>query len=135
MAMNCFTLARSIPLLLIAVFATSGCLPPPETANSEDVEVISPDEIAQASQGGSAYELIETLRPYWLESRGPTSAVDDPITGAKPNFYLNQSQITEQEVRSIRAAEIQRIIAMSAAQANLRYGSGNENGAIVLYLK
>jgi len=133
--MKYLILARSVALVLIAALATSGCLPPPETGNAEDVEIISQEEIANASQAGSAYELIETLRPYWLESRGPTSAVDDPITGAKPNFYLNQSQITEQEVRSIRAAEIQRIIAMSAAQANLRYGSGNENGAIVLYLK
>jgi hypothetical protein len=128
-------LSRHPGLLLVVALFASGCLPPPEQGGGENVEVLSEEEIQNASLDGSAYELIETLRPQWLESRGPTSAVNDPITGSEPNFYVERSQVSASEVRSIQAAQVQRVVALSAGQANIQFGSGNENGAIVFYLK
>jgi hypothetical protein len=110
---------------------------------------ITADEI-RASPARTLTELLRTLRPLWLRSRGtdvlrpdlpsvgdaPTTGAvlaDDPRAASGVRVYLNGTllggldALDQVSVQSITGAQF-----FAAAAATLRWGAGNEDGAILL---
>jgi hypothetical protein len=114
-------------LALAALVTVSACSSATGGSSSArpDRDLITREQIA-AVPVTSAYEAIERLRPEFLRAaRG----------GATPNVYINNSRSGGLEtLRSIRADNIQTIRYVSALDANLRYGLGNDSGVIAIEL-
>ena len=110
---------------------------------------ITTDEI-RASSARTVTELLRALRPLWLRSRGadvlrpdlppvgdsPTSGAvlaDDPRAASGVRVYLNGTllggldALDQVSIHSITGVQF-----FAAAAATLRWGAGNEDGAIVL---
>lgn len=110
---------------------------------------ITAEEI-RASSARTVTELLRALRPLWLRSRGadvlrpdlppvgdsPTSGAvlaDDPRAASGVRVYLNGTllggldALDQVSVLSIMGAQY-----IAAAAATLRWGAGNEDGAILL---
>ncbi|HUF50448.1 MAG TPA: hypothetical protein VMN60_06415 [Longimicrobiales bacterium] len=116
-----FTLAALTALVVLpACSASSGSSTP-----RPNRDLIAHEEITELSVA-TAYEVIERLRPHFLRAaRG----------GGTPNVYINGSRSGGIAIlRSIRADAIQDIRYLSAVDANLRYGVGNDSGVIEVQL-
>jgi hypothetical protein len=109
-------------------------------------DMILTDEIA-ASSAADAYTLVQSLRPQWLRVRGdngrgaPVSVgtgsgetgVGQGFAAGSPNVYLNNARMGPADaLRQISLSGVRYIRWFSAAQANLRWGAGNANGAILV---
>lgn len=88
------------------------------------------DEI-QNSSATNAFDLIETLRPHWLEGRGPKSVrnrmTSYPVVYVDGVRHGNINSLTTIPVYNI--VEIQH---MSAGDATIRFGMGHPGGAILI---
>jgi len=49
-----------------------------------------------------------------------------------PNFYLDGMEQSLSDVQNIAATAVHRAVFFSAREAQNRFGSGNENGAILI---
>lgn len=95
-------------ILLAAAVGVWGC----SSLNQgpgRDRNVISPEEIA-ASEARNAYELIQRLRPLWLQSRGDRSTrLETVIVVYQDNAMLGGIDTLEgipiEMVRSVRALD------------------------------
>jgi hypothetical protein len=98
--------------------------------------VITEEEI-RASAARSLTQLVRERRPQWLRARGvdvlPVAPSSDPLEAAGVRVYLNGELLggldTLDEV-SIDA--VTRVEFLEAAAAVIRWGAGNEDGAILL---
>lgn len=94
-------------------------------------DVISAEEIA-ATNVATAFEVVERLRPQFLRTRGPTSALlETRITVFQDNMNLGSIEM----LRQIRAADVQEIRYLNASDATTRFGAGHPAGAIVVTSK
>ncbi len=90
--------------------------------------LITQVDIAEAGTA-DAYQLVQRLRPVWLQIRGSTSFTQ----GSDVAVYLDGTKVGEREaLRSIRTDDIQSIEFLDAGRAQLRFGVGHENGAILV---
>jgi hypothetical protein len=108
-------------------------------------DVINEDEIRQ-STARNALELVQALRPEWLQRRGTQNQresgradqtgerslrIIDPEGGIK--VYLDNALIGEvTQLREIPLTSVYQARFMDAASATYRFGSGHTHGAIVL---
>lgn len=136
-----YLIGRS-PLLavcsVLALTLVSGCLPPNESMSGGDgTNVITQEEIAETAPDGSALDLIEALRPNWLNAQRGTRNLTpgQGFTPALPTFYLDDMERSHDEMQNVRATQVQRIVFLPPEEANIRYGSGNQNGAILVVTK
>ena len=83
----------------------------------------------QNSGESTAFDVIQSLRPLWLNKRGAQSIqFDTDIL-----VYLGTAQIgTLPSLRQIPAATIASMEFLDAKAANYRFGMGHPNGAIVI---
>lgn len=113
------------PFLVSCVTTTSG------TAD-DNPRVISQQEIQALGEIGDAYSLIQHYEPRWLETRGQGSL-------RQPNevvVYLDNSrQGGPESLRQLSVTNIQKIEFLPPAEANMKFGSGHANGAIMVSLK
>jgi hypothetical protein len=92
---------------------------------------ITQAEIAQEASS-DAYQLIQKLRPIWLQKRGSTSFVQEGDIAV----YLDGVHVGERDaLRSIRTDDIESIQFLDAGRATFRFGAGHEHGAIVVTTK
>lgn len=88
------------------------------------------DEIKKSS-ATNAFDLIETLRPYWLGGRGPKSVRDEmasyPVVYVDGMRHGNIKSLTTIPVHNI--VEIQY---MNAGDATIRFGLDHPSGAILI---
>ena len=113
-------------------------------------DMILLDEIT-TSGANDAYALVQSRRPQWLRVRGDmgrgqgtiTVGLDDPRTGERttaegssassPNVYLNNARMgTADALRQIPVTGVQYVRWFSPAEANLRWGTGNTYGDILV---
>jgi hypothetical protein len=103
----------------------------PGTAD-DDPRVISQQEIQAIGDIGDAYTLVQHYEPSWLETRGQGSL-------RQPNevvVYLeNSRQGGPESLRQFSVINIQKIEFLPPAEANMKFGSGHANGAIMVSLK
>ena len=92
------------------------------TAPRQMVNVLTPVELQRFENAGMA---IATLRPQWLRGRSshsaPPSVFVDGVLTPGPSVLTG---LTLHHVREIRS--------LSRTEASVRFGSGNEGGAIVV---
>ena len=97
-----------------------------------DPNMISAAEMEELRlQYQNMYDLIERARPRWLRSRGLTTPASSNLPVA--TVFLNEQKFGALEaLRSISPAQIQTAKWLSGPDANMRWGRGNDSGAIVL---
>lgn len=115
-------------LLALAACSTTGGARPAQTRN-----LITAEEIATVSVG-TAFEVIEQLRPQFFQGRGPSSIRSN--TPDTPIVYVNGVRYGGIEsLRAIRAMDVAEIRLLSASDATTRYGTGHVGGVIEVQTK
>lgn len=123
---------HAVPVVLGVVLAA--CAPNVGTADRiEDRDRLTGGQIRDTDTT-DLYSAIQTLRPQWLGSRGPTSA-DDP-TPTFAQVYVNGTLAGELDVlRRLNVQEIDHVRFWSPGQAATRYGMGHPRGIIEAVLR
>ena len=104
---------------------------------------ITAAEIERAGINGSAYDLVYTLRPTWLNLRGLNSSREaakvvtvngqEVLVPGDPELmvYLDNVRLgTISELRNISAAGVLGVRYFDGPQATFRWGAGHARGAI-----
>ncbi|HET9949366.1 MAG TPA: hypothetical protein VFQ22_10635 [Longimicrobiales bacterium] len=123
--------ARVLPLWVLAAVvascATAGA--PEETLG--DPELILREEIEE-STARNAFELVQTLRPQWLRTRGLTNlrqagGVEDIV------IYMDNARLGyPEELRRVPLAAVEYLEFFDAREATQRWGGGHIHGAILV---
>lgn len=114
----------ALSLLACATVPSSGR----ETRN-----LITTEQIVE-SRAQNAYQVVETLKPEWLSSRGPTS-VTDP-TPASASVYFNGTHVGGLEfLRTVPVIDIAEIRYYPTGEASARFGMGHPRGVIAVSTK
>jgi len=122
---------RSILSAMLVALAACSTTGGPRVAQTRNV--ITAEEVASVNVG-TAYEVIEQLRPQFFQSRGPSSIRSN--TPATPIVYVNGVRYGEIEsLTSIRAMDVEEIRLLSASDATTRYGTGHVGGVIEVRTK
>lgn len=126
---------RFLPHVLATVVALSvGNLPLEAQGKSRiarDRNKISTEEI-RASSASNAYDLVRTLRPAWLRTRGYSSLVE-MSTGPEIKVYVEGVRQGNQEaLRNISLHDVASLEFLDSNSATQRYGRDNTHGAIVI---
>ena len=119
-----------VPLGLLLLIAISGCTAA-TAANgaSRDINVITQEEIAQTNRN-SVFEVIEMLRPQWLQGRSAQS-VNNRDGGIV--VYMDDVRYGDlTSLRTINTAGIFRMERFNATAASQRWGPGHSDGVIVI---
>jgi len=123
---------RSILIITAALFVT-GCMGSgrsPERQTSGDLTAAA----LMATDAPDMYMAIQSLRPIWLGSRGPTSASDPTPTHA--NVAVNGAIAGDiGHLRNLRIQDVQSARLLSPGQASARYGMGHPRGVIEIILR
>lgn len=95
-------------------------------------DVIVSEEIRR-SAGLTAYDVVQQLRPHFLRVRVTrTARTAAPI---EPVVYVDGLRMGGlDQLRSIRAGDVEEIRYLGAADATTRYGTGHVGGAILIRL-
>jgi hypothetical protein len=80
----------------------------------------------------NAYNLVRRLEPQWLQKRGRNS-IRNP--GSIKVYVQGTSQGGPGALRRINVVNVQSIQLLKPDEATMRYGSGHDNGAILVNLK
>ena len=110
------------------VVPSGSAAPAPRT----DRSVITADDL-RASRETSLYNAIQRLRPDWLRTRGATSLGGGTTSQGSDaiNVYMDQQRLGTVEVlKSMALTAASSLRFYSAADAQMRFGTGNPNGAI-----
>jgi hypothetical protein len=106
--------------------------------------VITAAQIAKWNVG-DAYEVLERAGGYTAEEsnrgqvrlrqrRGQSSLTN--ATADRPLVVLDNTMVNDASVlRQLRAAQLDRIVILSAADATSRYGTGGMAGAVLVYTR
>jgi hypothetical protein len=97
-----------------------------------DPSVISQSEIQEAGTMSSAYTLVQRLRPQWLRKRGPSSVENQ---GDILVYVDGNRQGPPSTLRNLDVVDIESMEFLSDNEATMRYGSGHDNGVILVHLK
>jgi outer membrane cobalamin receptor len=93
-----------------------------------DRNVILSEEISQVDNA-TALDVVQRLRPHFLQRRGPTSIRAQE--SSYPVVYIDGLRRGDiNELRQIPAGTIERIEYVSAADATTRWGTGHVAGVI-----
>lgn len=130
----------AVIVLALAAGCASGATPTKSSAPNKgpaaprvlpakrDSKVILLDEI-RASAAGTAYDLVQSNRPSWLNKRGPQSLQNE----GDIHVYIGETRMGDQDaLREIAAASISSIRYLDAKEANYKFGQGHPYGAIVI---
>lgn len=132
------TIAALLSLTLL------GCVPPSATSGgavahpTKHVDEISSEEIdAERARFATAYELVRTLRPSMLLTRGPTSPTKSsglPMPARRGiKVYLDGVDFGGVEsLTTIPAESVLTVRTLSGLDATTRFGTGNAEGAIMI---
>lgn len=122
---------------LVLVFLLGGVLGCASTEEGSSSGDSSPDRLVFSDldasvSGRTAYDVIEEHRPQWLRRRGRTS-INNP---AEVNIYLEGTKYgTVESLRDISAENVELAEHLDSGEAQFRFGPGNTQGAIVVYLR
>lgn len=93
---------------------------------------ITAEEIATLPEVGDAYDVIQRLRPRFLQTRGVNRLLSsDP---PQPIVYLDEVKRGQLDfLRSVPVRNIGEIRYLRGLDATTRWGIGHEAGAIMIY--
>jgi hypothetical protein len=129
----------------LALALTTACASTGEQRSSSAAGIITEAEIS-GSTASNAYDLVQNLRPRWLNTRGQQSL--GTVTRATPTgpvaamerttiaVYVDGARMGElDQLRSISARDIATIRRLSAGEATQRFGGDHPHGAILVSTK
>ncbi len=122
--LRCCTLA----LLLAVAAACAPTAAQPTNAPRTSTNRISAEEVQQ-STASNAYELVQTMRPSWLRTRGTQSINNE---GTIMVYFDNIRMGGPEMLRSIPVSNIASLEFLDAASATQRWGTGHSHGAILV---
>jgi hypothetical protein len=144
--MNRLSVWMGAAMLLLAACAGSGTAPARPGGGAGTHDVILADEIVR-SGAPDVFTVVQGLRPQWLRpprgqrgaavgvntSSGGTDSRGAGFAEGSVNVYLNNARMgSAQSLRQIPVAGVRYVRYFTPAQANLRWGSGNAGGAILV---
>lgn len=113
----------AVPLLFVACSSGPRSRPAPIQQR-----VITTAEI-NAVQYPTAYDVVQALRPLWLNNRGRTSITQRESV----KVYLDDSLLGEPEqLKNVTARSISSMRFLDANEATLRWGLDHGQGAIMV---
>lgn len=126
---------RWISLLAVLMLAAA-CGPSGNTGPApRDRSVITNAELEALPNGMNAYEVVQRLRPFWLNVRATRS-----FNGAQAEVLVYQGEMRlgdTESLRNIRASEVERFEFLDPSQAVARLtGLGNSRpaGVIIVHM-
>lgn len=115
-------LAAAIALGMTACASGGGGAARPAGATSNRIVL----EELQALTEMTGLQVIERLRPRWLQSRAGTG-------GEPPVLYVDGARRGSiNDLTSMRSSNLQQLEYMSASDATTRYGTGHGGGAVMV---
>ncbi len=124
--------ALALPVLPLLMTLLMSCgSPGAEIARLGDPDVLTRDEIDDSS-ARTAYELVESLRPQWLRTRGLTNLAQ--AAGAESIvIYLDNARLgAPNSMRGVALGNVQYLRFFTAPEATQRWGGGHLHGAILI---
>jgi hypothetical protein len=122
-------------VLSVSLILLSGCARPapgetrPAAAPRLNSTSITQEEIRTAG-AANAYDLVQSLRPKWLNMRG--SIAHTPTEGDIV-VYLGFARLGGlSALREVAATSLVTVEYLDPAKANYRFGRGHQFGAIIL---
>ena len=121
--------APIVPLLMTLLVSCAA--PGPQRARMGDPGVLTRDEIG-ANSARTVYELVQSLRPQWLITRGLTNlrqaAGEENIVS-----YLDNARLgAPDSMRRVTLGSVQYLRFFTAPEATQRWGGGHLHGAILI---
>lgn len=118
--------------LFVCLLMLTACVTTEKGSSGNDPTVITQEEIQGVGEISDAYNLVRRLEPQWLEKRGRNS-LQQP--GDITVYVEDNRQGGPEALRSIDVVDIESIEFLRADEATMRYGSGHDNGVILVNLK
>lgn len=123
-------------LLFALALTVVGCAPA-TTADTggtrRDATRITTQEIERAYYN-TVFELVQALRPAWVQTRGAMS-IQDPTAG-QAVVYLDGTRMGGvDQLRQLRTADVESIQYLNGTEASARFGLGHMGGAILVASK
>lgn len=115
-----------IAALVIAACASSGGSGP-----SRDRNTITAEEVAALTQAGTAYDVVQQLRPEYLRTRGLRSMSASEPAGAVV-YVDNVRRGGPASLRAIPRESVLDIRYLNGADATTMYGTNHGDGAILV---
>jgi hypothetical protein len=114
---------------LLAACASSGSR---GSSPMGDPDVITREQIGGQGSARNAYDLVQSLRPQWLITRGLTTlrqaAGEEDVVVYMDNGRLGYRD----ELRRVPLGSVQYLRFFSASEATQRWGAGHLHGAILI---
>ncbi len=126
---------RRITTALLAVLlagASAACASNAAGGSATSVSRSSPITLAEIRQSNAvnAFELVQSLRPLWLNARGQSSI----RSGDQVVVYLNNIRLGNvASLRDIATVNVGSVEYVEPRYANMRWGTGHTQGAIVVH--
>jgi hypothetical protein len=125
-------------ITLALLLGTVGCAPGERAGESAaprpERNLITLEEIASAERAGSAYDVVQALRPNWLRGRSP-GTVQNPGGGAVV-VYVDDLRVGGVEhLRSLPSNTIASMRYLDSGDATTRFGTGHMGGAILVAVR
>jgi len=119
---------RKCFLSVLLLIMTAACGSSGSGGSGIDANLITREEIDE--QGPTnAYNIIEALRPVWLQKRGPTSFYNE----GEIRVYLDNSSLGGIEtLRGLHTDNIESISFLDERRASYRFGPNHEQGVILI---
>lgn len=117
------------PIFLVGVLLlASGCGTGGAGGGGVNANFIDRAEIDEYGPA-STFDLVQALRPLWLQKRGATSFYDE----GDIQVYLDGTGIGGTEaLRGIHTDNVENLRFLDERQASYRYGPGHEHGVILV---
>lgn len=119
-------------LLLFAAFAfvaaATACAPRSSASGSGNRNVISIEEVQELNRL-NVFDLVQRLRPSWLQTRGVDSFQQSNAVVA----YLDGTRYgLARDLRNVRSTDVLEVRYLDSRQATMRFGVGHPSGAILV---
>ena len=126
----------AVSALFLLTVLSAGCASASSGGNRDnpvgDSDLITREEIDRATGSQNAYDLIQSLRPQWLITRGfanqrQATGEDDIV------IYMDNARLGyRRELRRISLGSVRYLEFYDARRATLRWGGGHLHGAIFI---
>ncbi len=122
---------RSMILGGLFFFISAGCGTTGSRGSGLEANLITREQIDQEGPA-NAYDIVQALRPLWLEKRGATSFYNE----GEIRVYLDGTSFGGIEsLRGIHSDNIESITYLDERLASHRFGPGHEHGVIHVITK
>ncbi len=120
--------AQKLTLAIVLLLMTVACGAGGSGGSGLNSDLITREQIDE--QGPSnAYNIIEALRPIWMQKRGNTSFHNE----GEIRVYLDNTSLGGIEaLRGIHSDNIESITFLDERRASYRYGPNHEHGVILV---